>query len=287
MGRLGRIRKYSHRKYHPNANSCVSTCVSSPDGVKLKPLHSCGMPIDFQFALRNVPQAVMHQSSLCNYSFVFTILSDESVLNNKWNLIKHSELFLVLCTFGGNATVPEKTVIINPDFSWRVIAANHDVKGSLVNVPEQVSTVESFLHLLDFVDRSTVCPGIYEKALNDLAMSGGRNGVFKDLHGNAKARFSNETIRPVDCSGLWHSGTICEHCKTYKKTLLTMLCNQKSKNSPSDKMSASSHCAWKNLNEKGKEKRIKNCRQQRHTSSKKIHHLEEKFKKVSTCTVCM
>ena len=64
----------------------------------------------------------------------------------------------------------------------------------MVNVPEQVSTVFSFLHLLDLVDRSIICPGIYEKALNDPAMSGGRNGVFKDLHGNAKAWFYNETI---------------------------------------------------------------------------------------------
>ena len=279
--RLGRMRKYSHRKYRSNANSRVS----SPDGVKPIPVHSCGIPIKFQFVLRNVPQAVMHQSSLYSYSCVFTSLSDDGVLNSNWNLIKHSELFLMLCTFAGNATVPEKTVIINPDFSWRVVAANKDVKESMVNVPEQVSTVESFLHLLDFVDRSTICPGIYEKALNDLAMSGGRNGVFKDLHGNAKARLYNETIRPVDCSGLWHSDIICEHCETYKKTLLTMLSNQKSENSLSDKTSASSHCAWKNLNEKEKEERIKNCRQQRHTSSKKIHHLGEKFKKVSTCTV--
>ena len=98
------------------------------------------------------------------------------------------------------------------------------------------------------MERSTICHGIYEKALNDLVMSGGRNGVFKNLHGNAKAWLYNEIIRPVDCSGLWHSGIICEHCKTYKKTLLTTLSNQKSKNSLSDKMSASCQCAWKKKN---------------------------------------
>ena len=92
--RLGRMRKYSHRKYRSNANSCVS----SPDGVKPIPVHSCGIPIKFQFALRNVPKAVMHQSSLYSYSCVFTSLSDDGVLNSNWNVIKHSELFLMLCT---------------------------------------------------------------------------------------------------------------------------------------------------------------------------------------------
>ena len=93
-------------------------------------------------------------------------------------------------------------MITNPDLSWRVVAANKDVKESMVNVPEEVSTVESFLRLCGY--KSTICPGICEKAVNDLAMSGRRNGVFKDLHGNAKARLYNETIRPVDYSGLWH-----------------------------------------------------------------------------------
>lgn len=119
------MRKYSHQKYRSNANSCVSCS----DGVKPIPVHSCGIPIKFQFALCNVPQAVMHQSSLRNYSSVFTSLLDDGVLNNNWNLIKYSELFLMLFTFAGNATVPEKTVIINSDFSWRVVAANKGRQG--------------------------------------------------------------------------------------------------------------------------------------------------------------
>ena len=95
-------------------------------------------------------------------------------------------------------------------------------------------------------------------------MTGGRNGEFKDLHGNTKARLLSETIRTVNCSGLTPSN-ICEPCKSYKKVLLTMYSYQKSqrcfKTESACKTSPTSHCAWKNLNEKEKEERIKNCRQ--------------------------
>ena len=48
--------------------------------------------------------------------------------------------------------------------------------------------MESFLHLLDFVDRSSICPGIDDQKFKDLAHSGGRNGVFKDRDGKTKAQ---------------------------------------------------------------------------------------------------
>jgi len=96
------------------------------------------------------------------------------------------------------------------------------------NVPEDLTNMESFLHLLDFVDRSSICPGIDDQKFKELSHSGGRNGVFKDRHGKTKPNLSNDTIRPVDCRGLWHSGIACEPCKAYRKTLLTILSNQKS-----------------------------------------------------------
>ena len=53
-----------------------------------------------------------------------------------------------------------------------------------------------------------------------------------------------------------------------------MLSNQKSREAlrelKTEKTSSSSHCAWSRLNEKEKEKRIKNC----------SHLLEEKFNNV-------
>ena len=274
--RLGRVRKYSHRKYHPS---------HSPQEQEISTVPPCGVPYAYQFSLRNVPSAILHQPSINNFSHVCKILSGDNVLQNNWNQIKHSELFLMLCTFTSNTTAPEKTVIVNIDFTWRVIASNINVNESMADIPEELTPLESFLHLLDFVDRSTVCPGICDARLRALAISGGRNGLFTDQRGNTKARLLNDSIKPVNCSGLWHSNIICEHCKLYKKFLLTMLSNQKSR-SPSDKTSASSHCKWGYLSEKEEEERIKNCTKQRKISSKKIHMLEERFKKVSTRKYC-
>lgn len=133
------------------------------------------------------------------------------------------------------------------------------------------------------VDKCNVCPGIQNDNLVKLSMTGGRNGEFKDLYGNTKARLLSETIRTVNCSGLTLSN-ICEPCKSYKKVLLTTYSNEKSpkyfKTEIACKTSPTSHCAWKNLCEKEKEERIKNCRQRRQSTIKKISRLEEKFKEV-------
>mgnify|MGYP000235326634 CR=1 FL=1 len=56
--------------------------------------------------------------------------------------------------------VPEKTIMVNPDFSWKVLTSNKNVTELVENVPEKLKNVGSVLHLLDFVDRSSVCPGI-------------------------------------------------------------------------------------------------------------------------------
>ena len=277
MGKIGRRRKYSHRKY---MNSRPAGNIQS-QSLPVEP--SC-VPIEYQFPLRHLPSAVLHQSSLYNYTQVFSVLSENNAFKNQWNVIKHSELFLMLCTFTKVNNVPEKTIMVNPDFTWKVLTSNRNVTEFVENVPEELTNMESFLHLLDFVDRSSICPGIDDQKFKELAHSGGRNGVFKDCHGKTKANLSNDIIRPVDCRGFWHSGIACEPCKAYKKTLLTMLSNQKSRAALREiktaKTSSSSHCAWSRLNEKEKEERIKNCSLGRKISARKMHLLEEKFNNV-------
>ena len=180
-------------------------------------------------------------------------------------------LFLMLCTFSKVNNVPEKTIMVNPDFTWKVLTSNKNVTEFMENVPEKLTNMGNFLHLLDFVDRSSICPGIDDQKFKELAHSGGKNGVFKDCHGKSKAKLSNDIIRPVDCRGLWHSGIACEPCKAYKKTLLTMLSNQKPREAlrelKTEKTSSSSHCAWSRLNEKERKKKLR------------IAHLEERFQR--------
>ena len=89
MGKIGRRRKYSHWKYtkhHPTGNTQTK---SSPPVVP-----SYNVPIEYQFPLRHLPSAVLHQSSLYNYTQVFSVLSESNVLKNTWNAIKHALLSL-------------------------------------------------------------------------------------------------------------------------------------------------------------------------------------------------
>ena len=271
--KLGRMRKYSHQKYsHPKK--------SANPNPSLQPVH---YPNQFLFSLRNVPSALVHQSSIYNYSRVFTILSNDGTLRHQLNLIKHCELYLMLCTFSteDNRPVPERTLIINTDFTWRVIVSNQILNMSVPNVPEHLASLESFLLLLDFVDNTNLCLGIQNENLRELAMAGGRNGEFKDRHGKTKAKLFGNTIRTVNCSALTYSGNICEQCKSHKKVLLTMSSNHKCRNySKGCKTNPSSHCKWTNLTEREMEERIKNCRTERQNAQRKISRLEEKFQKV-------
>ena len=180
--KLGRVRKYSNRTYQqPSESATHDTDTATPN---------TDLPYQFLFSLRNVAPAVLHQPSICNYSRVFTTLSNDGVFRNQWNLIKHSELFLMLCTFSTNGItpVPERTVIVNTDLTWRVIACNSSVNDSVFNTPKHLVTLDSFLLLLDFVDKCNICTGIQNDNLVKLSMTGGRNGEFKDLHGKTKAR---------------------------------------------------------------------------------------------------
>ena len=66
----------------------------------------------------------------------------------------------MLCTLSKVNNVPEKTKMVNPDFSWKILTSNKIATEFVENVPEKLTNVGNFLHLIDFVDRSSVCPGI-------------------------------------------------------------------------------------------------------------------------------
>ena len=103
-------------------------------------------------------------------------------MKSKWNLIQHSNLFMMLCTFTLGVTPPvlEKSIMINLDFTYKVFACNIHVTN-LKDIPSEVSRTEHFVNSLDNVDQHTFCPGIVcNEKLKALAMSGGRNRIFKD-----------------------------------------------------------------------------------------------------------
>ena len=252
MGKIGRMKKHSHWKYSKSAKNGNRQVQSST---------SISLPFKYLFSLRNVPPAVTNQPSINNYSSVFSSLSRDLVFNNKWNLIEHSDLFLMLCTFTQAAVpVPEKTIIVNTDFTFRVISCNVDVPlNSFTDIPDRLVNVEYLIKLLDHVDRSVVCSGIKcNDKLHELAKSGGRNGIFKDSRGEIKAKYNGDVIRPVNCNGLFSEGSACEHCKCYKKILMTMLSNKSKKlSSVIRKTNVNSHCPWKYLNSEEVELRVK------------------------------
>lgn len=113
---LGRVRKHSHRKYPK-----VTTVTETP--INQKPVFST-LPLNLQFSLRDVPNAVLNEPSVYNFTHVFNILSHDNTFKSHWNLIKHSELFLMLSCFTTEneiQPVPLKTIIVNTDFTWNVI----------------------------------------------------------------------------------------------------------------------------------------------------------------------
>lgn len=276
--RLGRKRKFSHHKYQTLQDK-KETIENSP---------SYGLPLKYQFALRNVPNAVLNVPSAYNFTNVITVLLKDKVLKNQWNIIKHSELFLMLCTFitqEGEAPQPEKTIMVNTDLTWKVIVTNMNVNNEIASNVPQTLCIDSFVTLLDLVDQCTICPGIVDKDTLQLSYTGGRNGVFKDKYGNIQARNNGKSIHTTRCKVILRGQTMCEPCKLYKKTLLTMVSSQKIKScrqeDSKNNTNADSHCPWMYLSEHEKQERINKCREDRHRSTKKIKRLEEKFKEVS------
>ena len=118
----------------------------------------------------------------------------------------------MICTFTpGAPPVPEKTILINLDFTYKVICCNiHVPRDTFSDIPNTVSTAEHFLKLLDYVDHSVVCPGILcDDQMRQLVMSGGRNGVFRDQHGGIRGKINENatSIRTIACSGIIMSST--------------------------------------------------------------------------------
>ena len=120
MGKLGRIRKYSHSRYQKSLNS------KKHDGQSSDPkLPDSGwfasIPYNYQFSLRNVPSTILNEPSIENFTHIFTLLETNKTFSSQWNIIKHSQPFLMLCNFStsGNIIAPAAkiTLIINTDLT--------------------------------------------------------------------------------------------------------------------------------------------------------------------------
>lgn len=209
-------------------------------------------------------------------------------MKSKWTLTEHSDLFMMLCTFTPGVTppVPEKSVMINLDFIYKVFACNINVTN-LKDISNEVNSTEQFVKLLDYVDQHIVCPGIvFNEKLEQFAMSGGRNGIFKDKKGKIRGKLneSDTCIRPLDCFGIVRkSNSICESGQVFRKTLLTMLSNQNAKKQSQSVTSVNSHCPWKYLSTEEAELCVKNSREERQKMTREISHLKQNFRKVFYC----
>lgn len=247
------------------------------------------MPHQHQFLLRNVPNAVLNNTSVYNFTNITTVLLKANIFKDQWNIIKHSDIFLMLCTFitdEGKAPRPEKTIMVNTNLTWTVVLANRTINNeTLKNIPATLCTA-TFLELLETIDQCTICPGIVSDDVDKLSQNGGRNGIFRDKKGNIKAQLTSERcIHSTSCKVILLGEAICESCKIYRKTFLTMVSNEKIKSAcrleESYKTASDSHCPWVFLSEEEKKIRIKSCRVERNRTAKKIQRLENKFKQVS------
>ena len=83
----------------------------------------------------------------------------------------------MLCTFTNNT--PEKTLIVNTDFTFIILALNRNVTEFIENGPEHLTNLDSFLHVLRFIDVSTICPGKENEKLKGLHTLGEEMGFSK------------------------------------------------------------------------------------------------------------
>ena len=209
MGKLGRIRKFSNRQYKSLRTKKQDHAYSeSPDWVG-------SIPSKFQFPLRNISPTVLNKPSIENFTQIFTVLGKENAFSNQWNLIKHSQHFLMLCNFSTSdeiAPAAKRTLIVKSDLTWNVIIDYKNSNRAVVTVPVNLRNAGDFLFLFNFVDTCHVCPGICDADIINLATAGNRHGSFKDLHGNVKAQLHDDTVRPINCSGIVqaNSGVLCQ-----------------------------------------------------------------------------
>ena len=115
MGKVRRKRKYSHWKY------INSQLASNSPTQSWSVLPSCRPPIEYQFPLCHLP-AVLHQPSLYNNTSLKCLVLESDAFENSWNLIKHSQLFVMLCT------LPE-SLIVQKIPSWLQLISQWFTKG--------------------------------------------------------------------------------------------------------------------------------------------------------------
>ena len=251
------------------------------------------MPYEFQYHLRDLDDSV--KPSIETFTHIFNLLEKESAFSHQWNLIKHSQSFLMLCNFSTDKNVTpavRRTIIVNTDLTWKVIIGHKNINGEM-QIPKVLRHAGDFVYLFNLVDASVLCTGICDYDLVTLALSGNRCGTFKDRHGNVKAQLlDGDTIRPINCSGVVHgiSGVLCEACKSYRHSLVAILSKERRLSTSSkhespmkSRTQVNSHCPWKRLSEQERRKRARNCTLERQKSSKKIALLERKLKNVSYC----
>ena len=202
MGKLGRIRKYSHSRYQKFLNR------KKHDGQSYDPkLPDFGwfasIPYNYQFFLRNVPSTILNEPSIENFTHIFTLLETNKTFSSQWNIIKHSQPFPMLCNFStsSNIIAPAAKIIliINTDLTWNVLVGHRHVKGTIA-IPNKLRNSGDFIYLFNLFDTCLVCSGICDSELVELATAANRQGCFKDHHGNIKAELCNSTIRPINCS---------------------------------------------------------------------------------------
>ena len=120
-------------------------------------------------------------------------------MKSRWNLIEHSDLFMMLCTF---------------------------------------------------------TPGVTPGNLNE----------------------SSTFIRPFYCFGIvQNSNSMCESCQVFRKSPLTMLCNQNAKKQSQSATSANSHCLWKYLSTEEAELLVKKLTGRETKDGKRNKSLETKI----------
>ena len=302
MGKLGRIRKFTHRRYRKLSNSsCKKPDDHNADTESTECSLFSSLPYKFQFYLRSLPSAVLNQPSIENFTHIFTSLENDNALSNQWSLIKHSQPFLMLCNFSTNGKLipaAKRTLIVNTDFTWNVIIENKNAKSAVAAIPYVLKNSIDFINLFYLLDTCLVCPGVCDSELLKLATDGNHNGSFKDRQGNVKAQLDDHghKIQPIDCSGIVsaNAGVLCEACKLYRHSLLAILSKERRlakksglSESPvrSNRTNVDSHCPWKNLNELEHKERVRNCTLDRQKNLRKIALLEKKFIKVISIEV--
>ena len=131
MGKLGRIRKYSHRRYKTS-----KTNKQDEQNYHKQETLECDwftdLPYEFQYHLRDLDDSV--KPSIETFTHIFNLLEKESAFSHQWNLIKPSQSFLMLCNFSTDKNVTpavRRTIIVNKDLTWKVIIGHKNINEEM------------------------------------------------------------------------------------------------------------------------------------------------------------